>query len=229
MTRALILHHDANSTAGMVGEALSGHGIELVEHFICTEIDSPTAAGPLPTLDGFDLVVALGSRWSVYDTDSIGGWIGDELDLLRQADASGIPTLGICFGGQVLAAAHGSAVKPATIPEVGWHEVVSDEPAIGGGPWFQWHFDVFEAPARSTTLASSPSGPQAFLLRRNLGLQFHPELDRELLELWMINDREQIRASGIDPDELLTETDRQVPGARPRTARLVDWFLELVS
>ena len=229
MRRALVLHHDANSTAGIVGAALVGRGIELVEHFICTELDSPVAAGPLPGLDGIDLVVALGSRWSVYDTDSIGGWIDDELELLRRADAAAVPTLGICFGGQVLAAAHGGAVKPATLPEVGWHAVSTDEPAIGSGPWFQWHFDVFESPPGSATLATSPSGPQAFRLRRNLGLQFHPELDRELLELWMVNDREQIRASGIDPDELLAETDRQVGSARPRTARLVDWFLDEVA
>ncbi len=85
---------------------------------------------------------------------------------------------------------------------------------------------MFESPAGSKTLATSPSGPQAFRLRRNLGLQFHPELDRELLELWMINDREQIRAAGIDPDALLAETDRHATQVEPRTEALVDWFLQ---
>ena len=51
------------------------------------------------------------------------------------------------------------------------------------------------------------------------------ELDRELLELWMVNDREQIRDAGLDPDGLLAATDREVPGATPRTEALVDWFL----
>jgi GMP synthase-like glutamine amidotransferase len=224
--RALVIHHDANSDAGLVGRALDEYGIERVEHFVCTEIDSPVAAGPFPPLDDVDLLVALGSRWSVYDHASIGGWIDDELELLRDADRRGIATLGICFGSQALAAAHGGAVTVSPTPEVGWYHVESSVAEVAPGPWFQWHFDCFEAPPGAELLASSPASPQAFRLRRNLGLQFHPELDRHLLELWMVNDRADIESAGLEPDRLLEGTDRLAPVAWPHTRRLVEWFLD---
>jgi GMP synthase-like glutamine amidotransferase len=227
--RALVIHHDANSDAGLVGRALDDRGVERVEHFVSTELDSPVASGPMPTLDGVDVVIALGSRWSVYDRASIGGWIDDELDLLRDADRLGIATLGICFGGQALAAAHGGEVRVSPTPEVGWYQVESSCPAIAAGPWFQWHFDRFDIPPGAELLASSPAAPQIFLLRRNLGLQFHPELDRALLELWMVNDRSDIEAAGLEPDRLLEETDRLAPLAWPHTRRLVEWFLDDVA
>ncbi len=227
--RALVLHHDANSDAGLVGLALDERGVERVEHFVCAELDSPVAAGPFPPLDGVDLVVALGSRWSVYDRASIGGWIDDELELLREADRLGLATLGICFGGQALAAAHGGAVTVSPTPEVGWFDVESSVTAIAAGPWFQWHFDRFDVPPGAELLASSPAAPQAFRLRRNLGVQFHPELDRRLLELWMVNDRADIEAAGLEPDRLLRETDRLAPVAAPHTRRLVEWFLDEVA
>jgi GMP synthase-like glutamine amidotransferase len=227
--RALVLHHDANSDAGLVGRALDEHAVQRVEHFVCTELDSPVAAGPFPSLDDVDLVVALGSRWSVYDRESIGGWIDDELELLRAADRRGIAVLGICFGGQALAAAHGGVISLAPTPEVGWYEVESAVDAIAAGPWFQWHFDRFSVPHGAELLARSSASPQVFRLRRNVGLQFHPELDRPLLELWMVNDRADIESAGLDPDRLLEETDRLAPLAWPHTRRLVDWFLDEVA
>jgi GMP synthase-like glutamine amidotransferase len=227
--RALVIHHDANSDAGLVGRALDEHGIQRVEHFVCTELDSPVAAGPFPPLDDVDLVVALGSRWSVYDRASIGGWIDDELELLRAADRPSIAVLGICFGAQALAAAHGGAVTAAPTPEVGWYQVESSTDSIAGGPWFQWHFDRFEVPPGAELLASSPASPQVFRLRQNVGLQFHPELDRRLLELWMVNDRADIESAGLDPDRLLEETDRLAHVAWPHTRRLVKWFLDEVA
>ena len=227
--RALVLHHDANSTSGLVGAALRERGFELDEHFICDQVDSPIATGPLPHLDGVDLVVALGSRWSVYDRTSVGGWIDDELELLRTADRRGVPTLGICFGAQALAAAHGATVRRAHRPEIGWSDVDSEIGQIAAGPWFQWHFDVFETPRYADLLARSPSGAQAFRLRRNVGVQFHPELDRVLLELWMVNDRAELRAAGVDPDALVEETIRMESSASRRCGELVDWFLADVA
>jgi GMP synthase-like glutamine amidotransferase len=242
--RALILHHDANSSSGLIAAPLRAAGFDLADHFICDEIDSPVAAGPLPSIDGVDLLVALGSRWSVYDTDTIGSWIGAELELLREADRRGLATLGICFGSQALAAAHGGSVSAATTPEIGWYPVdpvgaggpdpastsdAGDLGPIAPGPWFQWHLDVFTVPPGAELLAASPVGPQAFRLRRNLGVQFHPELDVDVLELWMVNDRDQLVASGIDVESLVAETRLNHDAAQARAGRLIDWFLRVIA
>ena len=228
MTRALALHHDVNSTLGLLGPILAARGIDVVEHTVCAQLDQPHSAGPLPTLAAIDLFILMGSRWSVYEA-GIEEWIHDELELIRSADATGVPVLGLCFGGQALAAALGGQVTCSPLPEVGWVEIASAEPAMDGGPWFAWHFDRFEPPPEADTTATNSAACQAFRLRRNLGLQFHPELDTALLELWMESDRDQLVEAGIDPDRLLADTRRNEAAAGLRTARLVDWFLAEVA
>ena len=47
-------------------------------------------------------------------------------------------------------------------------------------------------PAGAELLAGSDAGPQAFRLRRNLGLQFHPEADRAVIEAWFADDIDQV-------------------------------------
>ena len=63
-----------------------------------------------PSADLFDAIVFYGAAWSVYDTATIGTWIGDEIAFARSAISLGVPVLGICFGGQMLAAAVGGSV-----------------------------------------------------------------------------------------------------------------------
>ncbi len=229
MTRALVIHHDANSTMGLLRASLGIHDIEIVEHTICPELDSPISDGPLPILDDVDLVVLMGSRWSVYDHQSIGGWIADELQLIREAHRGALPILGLCFGAQAAAAALGGTVAPMLEPEIGWYEIESDVAGIAAGPWFEWHFDGFSVPAGATELARSSAGPQAFRIGNTLATQFHPELDPELLELWMLNDREQLSAAGVDPDVLLADTRAHHSAAAQRCDALVTWFLAETS
>ena len=45
------------------------------------------------------------------------------------------------------------------------------------------------------------------MLGRALALQFHPELDRELLELWLADDRDgEVAGIGLSHDELRSRT-----------------------
>jgi GMP synthase-like glutamine amidotransferase len=224
--RALHVHHDPNSLAGLVGEALHERDVEAVTHQVCRTPGSPTGSPDFPDPSGFDLVVVFGSRWSVDDPDAA-HWVQPELDMLRAADAAGVPVLGLCFGGQLLSAAHGGGVERAPEPEVGWFEV-RPEPSqrvIEPGPWLQWHFDRFILPEGAELLATSRVGPQAFQLRRNLALQFHPEVDRAVLAAWFEDDLDQIAQLGLDPQVLSDETERRRGEARERAGRLVDAFL----
>jgi GMP synthase-like glutamine amidotransferase len=223
--RALHLHHDANSLPGLIGEVLADRDIETVTHQVCEIPGSPIGSPEFPDPEEFDLIVVYGSRWSVYD-DDVAHWVVPELDLLRRADGAGVPVLGLCFGGQMLSAAHGGLVAAADRPEIGWHRVQSHVPDIEPGPWLQWHFDIFTVPEGADELAASPSGPQAFRLRRNLALQFHPEADRDVIEAWFADDIDQIQAFEVDPDELLVQADRERPAARARAERLVRTLLD---
>lgn len=226
--RALHVHHDANSRSGLVGEVLAERGYDEVAHQVCEVGGSPTGSPVFPDPAGFDLVVLYGSRWSTYD-EAVAHWVEPELEMVRRADEAGVPVLGLCFGGQLLAAAHGATVAPTEVPEVGWCHIDPAVPELESGPWLQWHFDAFTVPEGAEELARSAAGPQAFRLRRNLGLQFHPEADRAVLEGWMGDDLDQLTAIGVDAQRLLEEADRERPETRRRAERLLAWFCDATS
>lgn len=217
--RALHVHHDANSLPGLVGEALSERGVESVVHQVCVG-PGPEGSTAFPDPSRFGLVVLYGSRWSVYD-GQVAHWVEPELEFIRDADHAGVPVLGLCFGGQILSTALGGSVAPTAHPEIGWFEVEPADRAIERGPWLQWHFDAFTVPGGACELARSAAGPQAFRLRANLGLQFHPEADRAVLEAWLTDDQDQLEEAGLDADALLAGADLHSDDARARARRLV--------
>lgn len=124
----------------------------------------------------------------------------DELPSLRQAERlilealdRGIPVLGHCLGGQLMARALGAPVTRNPVPEIGWHPIrLADGPEarewLGDDPVptvFQWHADTFALPRGATWLAGSDAcANQAFAIGPHLAMQFHIELDAEKLARW---------------------------------------------
>jgi GMP synthase-like glutamine amidotransferase len=231
--RALVIQHDHVSPPGPIGDRLEERLVDVVLHQVVPE-DSFAAPGVttiFPEVTTFDLVVPMGAPWSAYDAELVGSWVGPESDLLREADRAGVPVLGICFGGQLLAQAHGGSVVASPQPEIGWVSVESDEPElVPRGPWFQWHYDRWELPPGATEIARNAAASQAFALRRNLAVQFHPELTAGMLHGWLDNGGEaHVVAFGLDPDELREVTRAEEPAARARAAALVDAFLDFAA
>lgn len=228
--RALVIQHDHVSPPGPIGDRLEERMVDVVLHQVVPEerFASPGVDADFPEVTDFDLVVVMGGPWSVYDEALIGSWVQPELDLLRGADAAGIPVLGICFGGQLLATAHGGLVERSPVAEIGWVPVVTDdEMLVPHGPWFQWHFDRWRLPPGAREVARNQVSSQAFVLRRNLAVQFHPELTAGMLHGWLDNggDR-QVIGQGLDPAELYASTVAEEPAARARAQALVDTFLD---
>ena len=229
-----MIQHDHVSPPGPVGERLVEHGYDLVPHVIvdAAHQDRPGVTTRFPEPDSVDLIVAMGAPWSTYDDASIGCWTGPERALLRAADAAGVPVLGVCFGGQLLAATHGGSVRASERPELGWVEVPStDEALLPPGPWFQWHSDAWTVPPAAVEIAANPAGSQAFVLRRNLAVQFHPELTSPILKGWLglAGALDYVRAHGFDPAALLAQTASREAETSVRTRRLVDIFIERVA
>jgi GMP synthase-like glutamine amidotransferase len=233
--KALVIAHDHLSSTGHLTTGLIDAGFELVTRLVvpAERFDTPNVRGDLPDLAGFDLIVPLGAPWSVYDIDRIGSWVTDEQHYLRAADAAGIPVLGVCFGGQLLATVHGGSVAKSAQPEIGWHDVVGDsedDGVVASAPWFQWHFDAWTVPPGASEIARNDHASQAFRLRRNLAVQFHPELDSAILAGWLANGgAEAARAHGIDPDELVARTATDAERAQDQATRLVRRFLNDVA
>ena len=79
-------------------------------------------------------------------------------------------------------------------------------------------------------MARNASSSQAFVLRRNLAVQFHPELTSTMLAGWLGNGGDlKAREAGFDTDELVRQTRAREDEARVRAHRLVDGFLDRVA
>jgi GMP synthase-like glutamine amidotransferase len=187
---------------------------------------SPDVAVTFPSAAEYDAVAFFGAAWSVYDTATI-PWISDEIEYARSLISLGVPTLGICFGGQMLAAAVGGSVSRAPVPEIGWLSVASDEPAlIDAGPWCSWHFDRFTLPAHVPVVARTALANQAFVSGRALGLQFHPEVTDAVLEAWLgSGGSAELAELGVDPQALIDQSRTLADGAAARAHGLVRRFL----
>ncbi|MFI0461307.1 MAG: type 1 glutamine amidotransferase [Ilumatobacteraceae bacterium] len=227
--RAVLIANSEDADPGFVGRALRQRGYSFTE-FLREDHQN------WPSLEGFDLVVAMGSNWSTY-WDQVAEPVRAEQTLLADAVARGIGILGICFGAQQLAVTLGGEVTPAKTPEIGWYQVFPVSEAANSAPdcltrgdWMQWHYDQFSVPAGATTLADSPAGPQAMICGRALGLQFHPEASESIVRLWMSGQGgDELAAIGMTPDELIEETSSRVAEAEARCDELVAWFLENIA
>jgi GMP synthase-like glutamine amidotransferase len=176
-------------------------------------IHAPTvAAWPDPTT--VDAVVSLGSDRSVHASRD--PWIAEQVAFLRAAHDAGVPVVGICFGGQALAAALGATVSRAPETEIGWIDVEGDDGY--GGRWFTWHEDVFDLPPGATELARAASGLQAFAVGASVGLQFHPEVTPAIVEDWLDGAPRAV----ADPEPMRSETMSTVAAARERAFALMD-------
>ena len=153
---------------------------------------------PVPDdLDNVSGLIFMGGAGSVNDSKD---WIAQELELIRKADALGVPMLGICFGAQLISKALGGKVWPGEELEVGWHTIeavneIENEPGhctINTNLWlaglpksfvaFQWHAHTLSAPPGAIQLwRNSCYEQQGFVKGRALGMQFHLEFTAETI------------------------------------------------
>jgi GMP synthase-like glutamine amidotransferase len=231
--RVLVVQHDHVSPPGPVGERFADRGYELVPQSVVPAelFHTPNVEVSFPDPADFDAILPMGAPWSVYDQEAIGSWVGPELRFLQAAHRIGVPVFGICFGGQLLAQAHGGTVTLSSTPEVGWGTIESDDEAlVPGGLWFAWHYDGWTLPPGATEIARNANASQAFRLGRNLAVQFHPELDSTMLAGWLRNGGDAKAVEfGLDPEQLLARTRERDEVSRKRAHRLVDAFLDRVA
>ncbi len=219
MARALLVANERLAAGGFVGDELEQRGYR----FTVVAREHP---GTWPQLDGAELVLVLGSDWHAHEPERQDTVIAESA-LLAAAHRRAMPVLGICYGAQLLSHSLGGTVRPADRIEVGWCEVESCTPVIRSGPWMQWHSDTFTVPGGAELLACSDVGPQAFRYGRSFAVQFHPEVDVEMVSAWISADAGvELAEAGIDADELLEQTRAETPRSETDARALVGWFCE---
>jgi GMP synthase-like glutamine amidotransferase len=231
--QVLFIHNEHLATEALLGEAFTECGYDVATFTVvpAERINDPVVDVAFPDPTAYDVIVPLGARWPVYDEALRQSWVGTEMQMLRDAADAGVPTLGVCFGGQLLAQAFGGSVARSATPEIGWYDVASDdEGLIPGGKWFEWHFDTWTLPQGATEIARTVNASQAFVLGRALGLQFHPEVDHDLLDGWLADDPNgEVASLGLSHDELRSATKELETDAARRIRSLVRGFLSRVA
>jgi GMP synthase (glutamine-hydrolysing) len=222
MSRPRIALVNASHEADMTGRNFRRElDASLVEYHVVSEQYPETVA--------FDGVVVTGSRSSVYWDEP---WIAPTKEWVGDAIDRGLPTLGVCYGHQLVADVLGGEVGAAGEYELGYRTVerVGESRLLDGldreFTVFTTHSDAVTAlPPGADLLAENDYGVQAFRKDHAFGVQFHPEYDRETAERV---------ASGKDlPDERIQRVLDGVTAANYDAAcqakRLFDNFTDYVS
>lgn len=179
MTRLLVVEHDHDAPAGVLAAWASARDLTVTTVRL-------HAGDPLPpTASACDAAVVLGSEQTAYD-DGV-PWLARELAFVARLLSAGVPVLGVCFGGQVLARVLGARLYRLAEPEIGWVRVTSKQPGLPEGPWPSWHNDAFDLPSGAAELAANEVCLQAFTLGPHAGVQFHPEATEPIVASWLAN------------------------------------------
>jgi GMP synthase (glutamine-hydrolysing) len=184
--------------------------------------------GHLPKASEIAALIITGSPESVTSRAS---WILETEAALRVLVADGVPTLGVCFGHQLLAQALGGQVEQNPHGrEMGTVELRlhADDPMLVGLPerfaTNMSHRDsATRLPEGAVRLASTALEPNAFVRfgERAFGMQFHPEFDAGVMRGYIEARTPVLAAEGIDPGALAAEDAPMAAELLRRFGRLV--------
>lgn len=214
--RILIFLHTAQSVAGRLQATLveQGHQVYLAR---------PVLGEPLPiSLTQADGLVVLGGPMSSQDSELAG-----ERRLIERFLGLDRPFFGVCLGAQMLNLAYGGQVAPACDQRVqmGWHPVTAQIPSLQGlRRVYQWHSDWIDPAADfEISAVDDQGGVQGIVSGRHHGVQFHPEADASVRELWLARASHKLTGPGAFGPEQHRLVGRQ------EDARVARWLRGYLS
>jgi GMP synthase-like glutamine amidotransferase len=211
----LAIVHQSDAGPGVFGEEIRAGGDRLDEWMLPEAPEPP--ADPL----GYDAVMVLGGAMHA-DQENGHPWLAGEKALLRELIEAGVPLIGLCLGGQLLAAAAGAMPARAAEPEIGWRSIElsaegAEDPLLGAlAPRFEafsWHSYEFPLPPGAVPLARTDVCLQACRIGDAAwAIQFHPEVSAADAGAWIEgfrSDEDAVRI-GLDPVALAAETEAKI-------------------
>lgn len=233
MKPVIIFRHAATEGPGYFATYLSRHGIP----WQVVKIDAGEAVPGDPR--AFSGMVLMGGPMSVNDDLP---WIPALLDLIRAAVDAGVPVIGHCLGGQLMAKALGGAVTRNPVKEIGWGrvDIVGHSPAdawfgaqLRSFDAFHWHGETFSIPPGAVRVLSSPyCENQAFALGPHFAMQCHVEMTEELIRSWCQDWWKEVRSlaarvpSVQTPEEITDAIERKVGTLNAVADRIYDRWIK---
>ncbi len=226
-----IFRHLVCHQPGYLGEFLTRRGIPW--QLVCIDQDHPI---PQQT-DDVSALVFMGAAVSLNDDLP---WFEDELGLIRKAFEQDLPVLGVCFGAQLMSKCLDGVISRGETMEIGWHPVeqTAEDPDswIPGLPRtfdvFHWHADTFTLPPHSRqVLKSRCFSHQGFVLGDHIGLQFHLEMTREMIENWIgrySGDLASQTGCGQSAEQILADLDERLDRLHQVSDLIYGHWLDLV-
>ncbi len=170
-------------------------------------VEEPTYPSP-SSVSG---IIVSGSPARLTDQEP---WMIITEQALQISVAAGVPILGICFGHQLLGEALGGRV---TANPNGREIGTVDLSKVGDDPLFDGiteelhvvmsHLDaVVERPKNAAIIQTSKLDGHAALryTEKVWSVQYHPEMDAEIVGHYVEERRAEIAAEGLDPDAILS-------------------------
>lgn len=207
MSNVLLIQNTRIEGSGYLGELLKNDRFEI------TSVNAKHES--LPKTD-FSMIVILGAPESANDDLP---YLIEEQKLIKDSVDKNIPVLGICLGSQLIAKTFGASVYRGPKTEIGfYHDLkIDNNSKLFSGmtdPFtvFHWHGDTFDLPAGSIRLVFSEYYPnQAFQYKSAIGLQFHLEVNEEMVNSWLDNTEEKLQKTPyINPYKIRSEINENI-------------------
>ncbi|MDZ5809989.1 type 1 glutamine amidotransferase [Halorubrum sp. AD140] len=189
-------------------------------------IEIDFVAGDRVSLDDADGVVLTGSTAGVYEADEH-PWIAEQESLVRELVDRGVPTLGVCFGHQVVNSALGGAVEAVGTTAGLVEAELDDDPIFDGVEQVvvSLHGDVVTELGEGLELIASADHARIFGTRHRTAplwtVQFHPEIaaeHREELTARFDWDEGAFSFGDVTPGRVFENFLRLVGGTNQRTS-----------
>jgi GMP synthase (glutamine-hydrolysing) len=207
MSNVLLIQNTTSESSGYLGKLLTDDGFDI------TSVNAKHEKIPEKI---FSLVVILGAPQSAND-DLL--YLKEEQKLIKNYVQNNIPVLGICLGSQLIAKTFGAKVYRGPKKEIGFYHdlMISNNSKLFRGfknPFsvFHWHGDTFDLPVGATRLALSENySNQAFQYKSAIGLQFHLEVNEQMVNLWLDKTEEKLQQIPyIDPLKIRSDIPKNI-------------------
>lgn len=226
MKKVLAIRHVKIEHLGLIEKYLKDR------NFFIDYIDTAEGQTLKDPIENYNFVVVLGGYMGAYEED-LYPFLSYEFKIMEETLKKDIPLLGICLGSQMLAKVLGERVyKGKKGKEIGFFDIekVSDNILFSNFPKvfkaFQWHGDTFELPKGADRIFKNENYEnQGFIYKNAVGLQFHIEVDENMVKEWIEKYKDEILEEKLNPNKIISDAKIYIPQLKELLYKFLDRFM----